>query len=93
MRHHWILIALPLALLSACSPMHSPMAEHGSMMGTQGCEAHRQAMAGKTPAEQRAAAEAHIRAMHGSVDDAHVDRHMKMMGQRCGPAAAAAPAR
>jgi hypothetical protein len=41
-------------------------------------------MEGKSPAEQRAAAEAHITAMHGNADAAHVDRHLRMMGQMCG---------
>jgi hypothetical protein len=82
------LLAIPLAagLVSACSPMHGPMmGGQGAMPSERMCTMHRQMMAGKTPAEQRAAAEEHIRAMHGSVDDAHVERHMKMMEQRCGP--------
>jgi hypothetical protein len=48
------------------------------------CAMHRKAMEGKSPAEQRAAAEAHITAMHGSADAAHVDRHLRMMEQMCG---------
>jgi hypothetical protein len=41
-------------------------------------------MEGKSPAEQRAAAEAHITAMHGNADAAHVDQHLRMMEQMCG---------
>ena len=50
---------------------------------------HRETMDGKSPAEQRATAEAHITAMHGSVDAAHVDRHLRMMEQMCGAKPAA----
>lgn len=90
------LLAIPFAagLFSACSPMHGPMTDgQGAMPSERMCTMHRQTMAGKTAAEQRAAAEAHIRSMHGSVDDAHVDRHMKMMEQKCGPVPATATPR
>lgn len=74
---------LPLAalLLSACA---SAPHRHGDM--AERCAAHRAEMAGKSPAEQREAAAAHIRAKHGSADDAHIDRHLRMMTQRCGAA-------
>ena len=45
---------------------------------------HRETMEGKSPAEQRAMAEAQITKMHGSADAAHIDRHMRMMEQTCG---------
>ena len=71
--------------LSACSTMDGPTtAEHAGMYADQRCAMHRKAMEGKSPAEQRAAAEAHITAMHGSADAAHVDRHLRMMEQMCG---------
>jgi hypothetical protein len=81
------LLVVPLAagLVSACSPMHGPAGYQGPMAGDSRCAAHHREMAGKSPAEQRAAAEAHIRAMHGTAYAAHVERHLKMMEQRCGP--------
>ncbi len=84
-----LLILAAAAVLAACSPMHrgggpGGMGGMGGGDSTQRCEMHRQMMAGKTPDEQRAAVEAHIRQMHGSVDQAHVDRHMQMMASRCG---------
>jgi hypothetical protein len=86
------LIAIPSAalLLAACSPMHGPGGHHGAMAADQRCAVHRQEMQGKTAAEQRAAAEAHIKAMHGSADEAHIDRHLRMMERMCGPTPAAA---
>lgn len=88
------LLAIPFgaALVCACTPMHGQMSGgEGAMPSERMCTMHRQMMAGKTPTEQRAAAEEHIRAMHGSVDNAHVERHMKMMEQKCGPIPTAAP--
>lgn len=71
--------------LSACSTMDAPATgQHAGMNADERCAMHRNAMAGKSPAEQRAAAEAHIMAMHGSADAAHVDRHLRMMEQMCG---------
>ncbi len=81
------LVVLPIAaslLLAACTT--SPH-RAGGMHSEQRCAAHRAEMAGKSPAEQRAAAAAHIRAMHGSADEAHIDRHLAMMAKRCGAAA------
>lgn len=81
------LVLLPIAasvLLAACNTAPH---RHGGMDADQRCAAYRAEMAGKSPAEQRAAAAAHIRAMHGSADDAHIDRHLGMMAQRCGAAA------
>ena len=75
----FLILAGCAGALAACA--HSP--HHGDM--TQMCAEHRQSMAGKSPAEQRAAAEAQIRAMHGTADAAHVERHLRMMEQRCGP--------
>jgi hypothetical protein len=72
--------------LSACSTMDGPAAtdQHATMNTEQKCAMYRQTMTGRSPAEQRATAEAHIRTMHGSVDAAHVDRHLQMMEQACG---------
>jgi hypothetical protein len=78
--------------LSACSTMDGPTTgEHAGMYADQRCAMHRKAMEGKSPAEQRAAAEAHITAMHGSADAAHVDRHLQMMEQMCGAKPVAGP--
>ena len=57
--------------------------QHAGMNADEQCAMHRKAMEGKPPAEQRAAAEAHIVAMHGSADAAHIDRHLRMMEQTC----------
>lgn len=71
--------------LSACSTMDGPATGwHAGMNADERCAMHRKAMEGKSPAEQRAAAEAHITAMHGSADAAHIDRHLRMMEQMCG---------
>jgi hypothetical protein len=53
------------------------------------CAMYRETMVGKSPLEQRAAAEAHITTMHGSADAAHIDRHLQMMEQMCGTPPAA----
>lgn len=77
--------AMIAAWVSACSTMDGPaMGEHTGMNAEQRCTMYRETTAGKSPSEQRAAAEAHIAAMHGSVDPAHVDRHLRMMEQMCG---------
>jgi hypothetical protein len=70
--------------LSACSTMHTPMSGAHGANTEQRCAMYRSEMEGKSAAEQRAAAEAHITAMHGSSDAAHVDRHLRMMNQMCG---------
>ena len=43
------------------------------------CEMH----AGKSPEEQRAAAEEHVRSRHGKADPDHVAHHQKMMEKHC----------
>ena len=72
--------------LSACTTMGgAPATEHHAAMNAdQMCATHREAMQGKSPAEQRAMAEAHVKTMHGSADAAHVDRHLQMMEKTCG---------
>ena len=72
--------------LSACSTMDGPPAtdQPAGMNSSQKCSMYRETMDGKSPAEQRAAAEAHIITMHGSADAAHIDRHLRMMEQMCG---------
>ena len=76
--------------LSACSTTGQPATgPHAGMNMDQRCAMYRETMEGKSPAEQRAAAEAHITAMHGSTDAAHVDRHLRMMEQVCGAQPAA----
>lgn len=69
-------------LATGCSSMPGPAAHHSGR--TDYCQEYRATMAGKSVEEQRKASEAHIVQMHGSADAAHVDRHMKMMEQRCG---------
>lgn len=70
--------------LSACSTMHAPMGGAHAANTEQRCAMYRSEMEGKSAAEQRAAAEAHITAMHGRSDADHVDRHLRMMNQMCG---------
>jgi hypothetical protein len=79
-------VTLAAWTLSACSTMdRTPaMDQHAAMNTSQKCAMHRKMMEGKSPAEQRAMAESHIAAMHGSTDTAHVDRHLQMMEQACG---------
>lgn len=70
-----------LVLLAGCTSMHQ--AAHYAD-GSDYCAEYRATMAGRSVEEQRKASEAHIVRMHGSADAAHVERHMKMMEQRCG---------
>ena len=73
-----------LVLATGCSSMPGQSAHHA--MGADHCTEYRTTMAGKSVEEQRKAAEAHIVRMHGASDPAHVERHMRMMEQRCGSA-------
>jgi hypothetical protein len=78
-------------VLSACAMHHGDGTTMGAPGGRYGdmarmCEQHRQMTAGKAPAEQQAAIEAHIKSMHGgSVAPNMVAHHMKMMEAHCGP--------
>ncbi len=78
-----------LALVAGCSSIPGQPEHQG--MHADHCAEYRATMAGKSLEEQRQAAEAHIVRMHGSSDPAHVERHMKMMEQRCGDAAQGQP--
>lgn len=83
-----VLVPSIAAVLAACST--PPPAAHGpghQQAMSDACAAHRQA---GTPEERRAAAEAHIVQMHGSADAQHVERHLRMMDQRCGSTGGAA---
>lgn len=62
---------------------------HGHM--SQMCEMHKQMTEGKSPAEQRAAIEEHVKSMHGSASPEMVAHHTKMMEMHC--SGADAPAR
>lgn len=70
-----------LAMMAGCSSMHGD--HHG---GADYCAQYRETMADSSLDEQRKVAEAHIVRMHGSADEAHVARHLRMMEQRCGSA-------
>ena len=78
-----------LVLVTGCSSLPGQSDHHA--MGTDYCAEYRATMAGKSVEEQRKAAEAHIVRMHGASDSAHVERHMKMMEQRCGDAGRGQP--
>ncbi len=71
-----------LVLIAGCAA--TPSHQHGA---ADYCADYRATMAGKTVEEQRKAAEAHIVRMHGNADAAHIERHMRMMEQRCDKAA------
>jgi|PlaIllAssembly_1097288.scaffolds.fasta_scaffold1379489_1 hypothetical protein len=81
MKQGWLVPVAALALLAGCSAMPGH-AGHGASR-TDYCAEYRATMAGKSVEEQRKASEAHIVRMHGTADAAHVERHMKMMEQRC----------
>ena len=71
-----------VVLITGCSSMPGQTGHHAAR--TDHCAEYRETMAGKSVEEQRKASEAHIVRMHGTSDAAHVERHMKMMEQRCG---------
>jgi hypothetical protein len=75
-----------LLLLSACTTPSAGGAkegEHAQMDMAQMCAMHRQMMEGKSPAEQQAAIEAHIKSMHGTASAEMVQMHRKMMDSQC----------
>ena len=71
-----------LVLVAGCSSVHRQAGHHAN--GSDYCAEYRATMAGKSVEDQRKASADHIVRMHGSADAAHVERHMKMMEQRCG---------
>jgi hypothetical protein len=85
------LLALSTTLLAAACTTPSPGgrmgSEHGHMDMAQMCAMHRQSMEGKSPAEQQAAIEAHVRKMHGTASPEMVAMHRNMMDSRCGGSA------
>ena len=80
-------IALAASALAACSTQREPKmagGHHMPMMDmAQMCDRHQKQMAGKSPEEQQAMMEQHIKAMHGSVDPQMVARHRQEMEQHC----------
>lgn len=91
--NHRIFFALPVVggalLVAACTTPRQYATASGYQHGSANhhsrmCEMHRQAMAGKSPAEQQAAIEAHVKSMHGSADPRHVAMHRQMMDKHCG---------
>jgi len=74
-----LLSLVALVLISGCAA--SPGHQHG---GADYCAEYRATMAGKSVEEQRKAAEEHIVKTHGGADAEHIERHMRMMEQRCG---------
>ena len=86
-----LLIALAAASgLAACTTPREPMMSHGQQMPmmnkAQMCDMHRSMMAGKSPEEQQAMMESHMKAMHGSVDPQMVTQHRQMMEKNCADA-------
>lgn len=85
-----VLFSLPIVasafLVSACATPEGEMMAAGDqrhMDKNQMCAMYRQMTAGKSEAEQQAAAEAHIKAMHGSADPQMVAMHRQMMERSC----------
>ena len=81
-----VLSLVASTLIAGCAmPHRGSMAgsDHRSMDMSRMCEMHRQTMAGKSEAEQQAAAEAHVKAMHGSADPQMAARHREMMEAHC----------
>lgn len=78
-----------LALIAGCSSMPGQAGHHAA--SGEHCAEYRATMAGKSIDQQRKASEAHIVRMHGTADAAHIERHMKMMEQRCGNVAQERP--
>jgi hypothetical protein len=82
------LIAL-LSLAGCATYRGGPMmggAGHGADDRDMGrmCDMHRQMTQGKSPAEQKAAVEAHIASMHGKATSDMVAHHFKMVEMHCG---------
>lgn len=83
------LFALPLAgsalVISACATPRDRMMSsgHDSMDMTRMCAMHRQMMAGKSPADQQAAIEAHVKSMHGSAAPQMVAMHRQLIDRHC----------
>ena len=76
-------------LLGACA---SQQQEPKMMMGggkmpmgdmAQMCDMHQKMMAGKSPQEQQAMMEQHMKAMHGDVNPEMVARHREMIEKNC----------
>ena len=76
-------------VLAACATQQQEpkMKMDGSHMSmgdmTQMCDMHQKMMAGKSPQEQQAMMEQHMKAMHGDVDPQMVARHREMMEKNC----------
>jgi uncharacterized protein YceK len=89
MQLEFLVCLAAVALTAGCSSMPGHAGHHAGQ--TDYCSEYRATMAGKSIEEQRKASEAHIVRMHGTADAAHVERHMKMMEQRCGSGAPPPP--
>lgn len=68
---------------AAQSGMGTGMAggQPGRMDMARMCEMHNQMTAGKSPAEQQAAIEAHVRSMHGTADPQRMAMYRQMTAQ------------
>ena len=90
-----LLIALTAASgLAACTTPREPMMSSGQKMPmmdmAEMCTMHQKMTAGKSPEEQQAMMESHMKAMHGSVDPQMVARHREMMDKQCASAGSGA---
>lgn len=90
-----LLIALvAMSGLAACTtPGESTMSRSQQMPMkdmAQMCGMHQSMMAGKSPEEQQALMESHMKAMHGTVDSQMVAQHRQMMDKNCASVAPAA---
>lgn len=90
-----LVIALTTAgSLAACTTPREPMMSSGEKMPmmdmAQMCTMHQKMMAGKSPEEQQAMMESHMKEMHGSVDPQMVTKHREMMAKQCASAGSGA---
>ena len=93
-RAFFVLGALTATIaLAACATQEQESKKGGGHMSmgdmTQMCDMHQKMMAGKSPQEQQAMMEQHMKAMHGDVDPQMVARHREMMEKNCATVPAA----
>ena len=86
-----LLVALAAAGgLAACTTPHDPTMSGNRrtpmMDMAQMCTMHHKMTAGRSPEEQQAMMESHMKAMHGSVDPQMVTQHRQMMEKNCASA-------
>ena len=74
-------LAVGLAACTGTGPAANPPAPAMDM--ARMCDLHELMMAGSSPEEQQTMLEQHLKAIHGSVDAAMVERHRQTMAKNC----------